>query len=278
MTFRIRNVRFAGLRSLCCRRVVLVIALLLIPTFVLAADRRGRKPKFGEFNPDHQTVEMFGAIGNKQIDVKLIPKDSTQCNVLIENKTNRPLNVKLPEAFAGVPVLAQAGGMGGAGGFGGGGGGQAMGGGMGGGAGMGGGGGGFFNVPPEKVGKFKVTTVCLQHGKPEPRPAMKYEVKPIEEFTDKPAVHELCRMLGTGRLNQRAAQVAAWHLMDNMSFQQLAAKQYKYANGGTSPYFTPQQLQAGMQYTAMAVKLAEQRDKSKSPGDTDSASTHGGNR
>ena len=268
MTFRVKNVRFAGLRSLCRPRLVLLVALLLIPTLVLAAGRSGRKSKFGEFNPDHETVEMFGAIKNKQIDVKLIPKDSTQCNVLIENKTDRPLNVKIPEAFAGVPVLAQIGGGMVGGGMGGGAGQGMMGGGMMGG-GAGGAGGGFFNVPPEKVGKYKVMTVCLEHGKPEPRPAMKYEIKPLEEFTDKPAVHELCRMIATGRLNQRAAQVAAWHFMDGMSFQQLAAKHYHYANGSTSPYFTPQQLQAGMQYVAMATKLAEQR--AKSPGESDSA-------
>ena len=48
-----------------------------------------------------------------QIAVKLIPKDSTQCRVLIENKTDKPLTVKLPETFAGVPVLAQRAGGGG---------------------------------------------------------------------------------------------------------------------------------------------------------------------
>ena len=57
--------------------------------------------------PTDQTVEMFAAIEKGDIAVKLIPKDSTQCRVLIENKTDKPLNVKLPEAFAGVPVLAQ---------------------------------------------------------------------------------------------------------------------------------------------------------------------------
>jgi len=265
MAFNVKNVRFAGLRSLRRPRFLLLVALLLIPALVLAADKSGRKPKFGQFNPDHETVDMFGAIDGKQIDVKMIPKDSSEWTVLIQNKTNRPLNVKLPDAFAAVPALAQmGGGMGG-------GGGQAGGrGGGGGGAGAGGGGGGFFNVPPEKVGKFKLAGVCLEHGKPEPRPAMKYRPAPISQVTDKPAVVELCRMLGTGQLNQRAAQVAAWHLNNGMTFQQLAAKQYKYANGSTSPYFTPQQLQAGLQYTAMATKLAEER--AKSPGDSDSAS------
>jgi len=268
------------------------VALMLLPTVVPAAAGRGKAPKPGQYNPDHKTVELFQAIKDGQIDVKLIPKDSTECGVLIENKTKQPLNVKLPEAFAGVPVLAQVGGAGiNPGGLGGGNnrnrnnnsGNQGFGGGMGmgmGGMGMGMGGmgmgGGMFNVPPEqvgqnapamfnvlpeKVGKLKVDTVCLEHGKAEPRAAMKYEIKPVEQFTDKKEVYELCRMLGTGRINQRAAQAAAWHLNNNMSWQELAAKRIEYANGTSRPYFSPQELQAGMQLAGAAAKLAQQREK-----------------
>ena len=61
----------------------------------------------------------------------------------------------------------------------------------------------MINVPPEKIAQFKVPTVCLEHGKAEPRPAIPYEIKPIESVTDKPEVQELCRMLGTGQINQR---------------------------------------------------------------------------
>ena len=261
-------------------RFAVVVALLLTTSLALAVERRGKRPKFGEYNPDDKTVEMFSAIDNGEINVKLIPKDSTICRVMIENKTKRPLNVKLPDAFAGVPVLAQRfGGRGmGGGGMGGGmGGGQSFGGGMGGmggggmgGMGGGGGGGGMFNVTPEKVGTFKVTTVCLEHGKDEPRPRMKYEIKPIAEFTDKTEVHELCRMLGIERMNQRAAQVAAWHLNGGMSFEQLAAKRLRFADGTSRPYFTPQELHAGMQISAVATKLARQRQESS--GENSSAS------
>ncbi len=117
------------LRSLQVLRLVVAITLLLTATFVFAADHhQGKRLKLGQYNPDDKTVEMFTAIDSGAIGVKLIPKDSTVCRVMIENKTDRPLNVKLPEAFAGVPVLAQFGG-GGGGGMGGGGS-QGMGGGM----------------------------------------------------------------------------------------------------------------------------------------------------
>ncbi|HVX64396.1 MAG TPA: hypothetical protein VHC19_27480 [Pirellulales bacterium] len=226
--------------------------------------RKGRLRKVGEYNPEDETVEMFDAMNAGQIEVKLIPKDSTQGRVFVKNKTKRPLNVKLPEAFAAAPILAQAGGQGMGGGMGGGGmGGGGMGGGffnvpggggfmngpgMGGGFinGPGGAGGGFFNVPPEKEENFKVPCMCLEHGKAEPRASMTYKVQPIETFTDKPGVAELCRLLGYGKISQRAAQVAAWHLNNDMSWEELYAKRIKHADGSTEPYFTAEELRAGM--------------------------------
>jgi len=268
-----------GYRAVWLRWLGVAIAVALLPGFALSAGPAAEAPE-----PAPETVEMFAAIEDGQIDVKLIPKDSTECRVLIENKTQKPLTVRLPEAFAGVPVLAQLGGLGGMGAMGGmgrgggwgggmggmGGGMQSFGGGMGGwGGGMGGWGGGmgmggmggmgFMNVPPEKVGKLKVTTVCLEHGKREPRAAMKYEIKPIEQFTDRKEVQELCRMLGRGMMPQRVAQVAAWHLANDMSWQELASKQLRFANGIRTPYFSSREIRAGMQVAAMATQLAKQR-------------------
>ena len=259
---------FAGLRNWRWRCVGSVVIVLLIAAAALAVEGRKRLRKIGEYDPDAKTIEMFAAIEKGDIAVKLIPKDSTECNVLIENKTDKPLNVELPSAFAAVPVLAQMGGMGGMGGRRGGrsGGGmnQGMGGGMGGmRGGMGGmGGGGMFCVPPEKVGKINVPTVCLEHGKEEPRAAIPYEIKPLESFTSKGGVRELCEMLGQGQLDQRAAQVAAWHLNSDMSWQELAAKRLQYANGISRPYFTALEIQAGMKISATAVEIAKQRAES----------------
>ena len=217
-----------------------------------------RPAKIGTYNPNDETVEMFEAMEAGQIGVKLIPKDSTQARVIIKNKTGKPLNVRLPKAFAGVPVLAQMGGMGG---------GQGVGGGMGG---MGGG--GMFNVPAEKEANFKVACVCLEHGKPEPRAQMAYSIKPIESFTTKPGVAEMLTELGEGRVSQRAAQVAAWHLNNDMSWETLAAKQIKLADGRSYPYFSADELLAGRQIVDEALAAAELEEKADvkepSPGET----------
>jgi hypothetical protein len=261
MTMNVRNWRLVCLVSLMG---------LLLATTLTAAERRGRLTKIGEYIPNAETVDMFAAMQKGDIAVQLIPKDSTQSQVLIKNKTDKPLNVKLPEAFAGVPVLAQN--FGGGNAVGGGnnrgnrnsgnnGGNQGMGGGMGGM--MGGGGMGMFSVPPEQVGKFKVPTVCLDHGKAEPRAAIPYELKPIESYTSKPGVRELCQMLGNGQMNQRAAQAAAWHLNNDMSWEQLAAKQVHRLGSPSQPYFSPAEIQAGMQIAAAAVSTAKEKEKAK---------------
>jgi hypothetical protein len=190
---------------------------------------------------DEPAVEWFAAEEAGQIEVKFIPKDATEATVLVRNLTDAPMTIKLPEAFAAVPINAQGmmggmggGGMGGGGmgggGMGGGGGGQGMGGGMGGGGmgggGMGGGGmgGGMMRVAPEKQMKVKVATVCLEHGKPDPNPKMAYKMIPVEQFTSDARVVGICKMLGHNLVTQNSAQAATWHLTDNLSWQQLAEK------------------------------------------------------
>ena len=275
-----------------CRMGVLLrpglwAALLLLPAVLMAADRARRKPL-----PEGEPVEIFSGIEKGQIEVQLIPRDSTRANLLVKNKTDKPLNVVVPQAFAGVPVLAQIPnglignnqignnarlpqqlGVGpgrnnllGPGvlnmgppniggpnlgrpnmppGF-------------------------LFNVAPEKVGKLKLTGVCLEYGKPNPRPKFKYQVKPIRSVTDKPGVAELCAMLGRGEIGQREAQLAAWHLNNEISWQELASMRTKLSVG-SRPTYSPQELQAGKKAAQTATKLAKQRRR-PSPGKAESAS------
>ena len=115
------------------------------------------------------------------LQVRYVPKNDREAQIIVKNNTKQPLSVKLPDAFAGVPVLAQVGGgarggstsrsSGGSSG----GGSQSSGGG--GGGGRGGGGGGVFNVAPEAVSKVKVPIVCLEHGKDDPNDHIPYEIR-----------------------------------------------------------------------------------------------------
>lgn len=122
-------------------------------------------------------------------------------------------------------------------------------------------GGGFMSVAPEKVAKFKVTTVCLEHGKSEPRAAIPYKIVPIDQLTAKKEVHELCKMLGYGKMPQRVAQAAAWALNNDMTWQELAAKEIRHANGARRPYFNPLEIRAAIQVTAAAMKTVQQQQE-----------------
>lgn len=219
--------------------------------------------------PQAEMVELFAAAAKGDIEVKLIPKDSTTGQVIITNKTKKPLKIQMPEAFAGVPVLAQLGGVGG--GLGGQGGNQnqqqgigggGFGGGGQGGGGFGGGGGGLFNIGPEKVGKLKFKSVCLDHGKLDPNPRVPYEMRPIESYVTKGEVIEVVKMLSKGEMDQASAQAAAWHLNNGLSWNELASKiGVKHLNGTTEPYFTQGQLEVGVQGSRAATHRAEELAK-----------------
>lgn len=197
-------------------------------------------------------LQMFDAVEAGQIEARVIPKNASQATILLENKTNQPLSIELPEAFAG--VHAQIGGGGGrVGGLGGGGGAQGIGGGgLGGGiggGGRGGGGGGVFNVAPDSIRKVKVATVCLEHGKDDPTPRMVYVLKPIEEFTTDAKVIEICKRLGAGDIETYTAQAAVWHLTAGLSWDQLATKiKTEHLNGSVELFFQQQHI-------AQAVRL-----------------------
>jgi len=165
-------------RSLLIR--LAVVAIAATTTSVCVAEQAIEQPA---------SVDLFDGMDRGDVEVVFIPLGAEKANLLVTNKTDKPLFVRLPDAFAGVPVLAQGGGFGG-GGFGGGGGGlggggigggggggQALGGGGGGGfggggGGFGGGGGGFgggggvLRIAPNRKTKTTVQTVCLEHADP----------------------------------------------------------------------------------------------------------------
>ncbi len=233
----------------------------------------GSKAETAVAPPAGNTVEFFQAMDDGQVDVKFIAKSDRAARILITNKTQQPINLQLPEAFAGVPILAQIGGGGrggggfggggqGGGGFGGGGGGQqSVGGGLGGGGGGGlggGGGGGVFSIPPEETAKINVPVVCLDHGLRNPSSASKYTIVPADQHLDRPAVIELLKAFGRGELQHGAAQAAAWHLNSDLSWNELAAKlQGTRRSPSRPPYFNRNEIQAGMAYASESHRLAE---------------------
>ncbi|MGY8768315.1 MAG: hypothetical protein ACKVH8_07800 [Pirellulales bacterium] len=253
--------------------LTLVASLAMIPHSMQAA-----KPSLR--NAETETVELFSAEEKGLIDVRFIPMNSERGTIIITNHTEKKLNIDMPAAFAGIPVLAQFGGGGGqgGGGFGGQGGGQGgqgggqnqgVGGGGGGQGGQGGGqqgggqggGGGFFNVMPGKVQRVKVQCVCLDHGLEDPNPKLEYTIRPSDDYSTKPGVADLLHMLGSNKLSQHAAQAAAWHLNNDMSWQELASKSIRHLDGRVTMYFSQQEISIAMQASEAAVKIHKAREE-----------------
>ncbi len=214
-------------------------------------------------------VELFAGIDDGTVVATVIPRDSKKVTLQLKNTSDKLITIRLPEAFAAVPVQAQfgvggggrnggigfgqgfggigagdnqAGGQGGgAQGLGVGGGGQNGGGGRNGG-GFPGGGAGIFNVPAGKVIKVKLTSVCLEYGKPEPHARHEYVVQPIETLCDKAEVVSILRSLGDGQVSQEVAQLAAWNVANGTSFEMLASLKSKL--GLQTPIYNQHALSA----------------------------------
>jgi hypothetical protein len=224
----------------------------------------GRADPAATTSPGQQparTVELFAAMETGELAVKLIPRDAKKARIFIENKTQQPLNVKLPSTFAGVPVLAQFG------------------------APMAGrpnmaantqtpqtiGGpmgqqpgnqqnmrpGGFnFNIPPEKVGEVRVDCVCLEYGKPNPRAAIPYKLVPTSSVASEATVAML-EEYGRGGYSHNAAQAAAWHLASGLSWEKLAKLPGTLiAEGVNDPYFSKRDMKDAEGLVAVAEKAS----------------------
>ena len=248
--------------------------------FMVAAPLLGKEPvRTPASHGAAASLDVLEAEARGLVSVKYVPNDAKSAQIVVENKSDKPLTLRLPAAFVGVPVLAQmgmggmgmGGGMGaggmGAGGMGGGAGAQAtggggmggMGGGMGGMGGMGGGmggmGGGMFSVPPEKVRTVRVATVCLEYGKPEPSPRLPYRLVAIESFSSDPQLAAVLEAFGRGELSQKVTQAVAWHLASGLSWQKLAAEKIDRAGGyPDEAYFAPAELMAAHRVVKATAK------------------------
>jgi hypothetical protein len=262
---------------------ILVVAGASLPRAAQAQKSGQRVITRPGYDPAARAVELFEGIEHKAFNARLIPKSALEGSVFVENRSDQALTVVLPPAVAAVQVLKQgfggagAGGRGGAnqaggfggpggqgqalgGGFGAGGFGAAGGGGGGGGGGFAGGGGGFFTVPPHRTVRIPLTSVCLQHGKPEPGSQMTYRLLPVDRLIDDPVLPQLLSAVGAGQLDSGVAQAAAWHLSDSMSWEALAEKKIEHLGGiDPEPYFSPEQLAAAREAVTTARLAALER-------------------
>ena len=197
-----------------------------------------------------ESVEMFSAMSQGDIEVIVKANSSAKANIIVKNNSDKPLAIEMPAAFSVVPVLRQGFAGGGAGGFGGG---------------QGGGGqGGIFNIPPGRVGKAAFKIVCLEEGKPDPKSRIKYKIQPLTDLNKDPRIFEMLRMLANDEISQPVAQAAAWNVTDGLSWQELSVKnRIERMVGSYERYFAPQHLYFAQRVVPAAAERAQLRAKAE---------------
>ena len=254
--------------------------------------RLSRIWKTSEAVKGFESTEMYSAIESGDIEVTIKTVSEKKSNIIVTNKSEKPLAIAMPGTFSAVPVLRQQLGQGGfgqgggrglgrggrngqqgiGGGFGGGFGGGGFGGFGGGQGGFGGGGGGVFNIPPGEVGKVAVTTVCLEHGKPNPRSSIPYTIRPLSEVSTDPKVSEICQMLAADEIAQPVAQAAAWHVTDDLDWNKLLTmNRLERMDGYFERFFTPQQLIFAKGVVSEATRRAKEKTEQKEDYNGDSS-------
>lgn len=245
-----------------CSRTLFAIAVSLPWLGLDAAQSHARSDRVKGARPyesSAETVDLFEAVEQGTLSVKVIPRDSKQCRVFIANETDRKVNVRMPAALTAVPVLAQLPpngpapaqnnpstpqrlGVGNP--FG-----QQnplqMGPNMQGGPMMNQGNQPFFApfcIAPEKVAQLRLPTVCLDYGHPDPRPAMRYRLAPITAVSQRKELELLCRQLGYAPASQRVAQAAAWYLSNEKSWEELEAIIVRRLARPDQPFFTGDEI------------------------------------
>lgn len=209
--------------------------------------------------------DLFQAMNDGKVEARVVARDANHVRVFFKNLSKQPLTVKLPEVLAARPVLAQAnffnpqqgGGGLGMGSRGGQQAPQAV-------AGPASGGnrnGNIFNIPPESVRELRVDSVCLEHGKPDPRSAVTYELVKLEEVCSEPAVESLLARYGAEGLDRDVVQAAAWNLANDLGWSELEQMSEPVAINATKPIYTSQQLQLARRLTETALKATAGRKK-----------------
>ncbi|MCA9054129.1 MAG: hypothetical protein KDA75_09850 [Planctomycetaceae bacterium] len=232
-------------------------SLLVFHALLPAGEPRSRILLNPQFDPDAARIALFEGIESGALDAKMMPRDEQGGAVFVQNLTDQALTVEMPDAFVGVQVLPQlnlqlplngsdlfsgnqqqnqqAGQN------------QPV-------------GGGtsrnqnnssandpfptFFSVPPERTARIEYASVCLEHGAVSPRRGNVYRLVRVEEFTTDPRLAALLTKVARREGKASALQAAAWHLANDMNWDDLQALQFRHVNAPDSPWFAESTLRS----------------------------------
>jgi hypothetical protein len=96
------------------RSLIVRLGVAAIVVLTMAVRAVAQNPQPARLQPD-ASQDLLTAEAEGLVEVRFIANDARSAQVLVTNRGDRPLTLRLPPAFAGVPVLAQMGGGAGAG-------------------------------------------------------------------------------------------------------------------------------------------------------------------
>ena len=228
------------------------VGLCLLCGLSVAGESRGRIILRPQLDPEAASIELFEGLDSGAIAAKMMPRNEQGGSIFVENLSGEPLTIEMPEAFVGVQVLPQIDlqipvpgnafpigpqnnqqqGQN-----------QPVGGGTSGGRNGSSndtifGNNSFFSVPAERVARIEYSSVCLKHGAVTPRRGNVYRLVRVEEFSKDPRLAELLKRVAGRQGEQAALQAAAWHLANEMSWEELAAKRFRRLNAPDTRWFS----------------------------------------
>lgn len=205
------------------------------------ANPRAEAAPDGKLDPDpaaadYALVDLFDAMKAEQLTADFVARSAKLAKVTLKNQTAATLYVRLPNAFRGVPIASHddaqdsnasqdqqapaADSMANAGTT------QSLGAGFGpsraGGSLPSRDGFATLELSPGQQRVFKLACVCLDYGKPDPRPDVPYRLVPLGKELDA-RLADVLREMAAGDCTQIVAQAGAWHLANGLSWDQLAA-------------------------------------------------------
>ncbi|MFV0442234.1 MAG: hypothetical protein ACK5Q5_01540 [Planctomycetaceae bacterium] len=267
--------RGSMLRAVCC--------LLTLSLGLATGAPRPRVLHHPPLDPQARQVELFEALDAGLISAQMRPRSERQGSLFIENLSDQPLTVALPDVIVGVQALPQIGlqfqlpinsgtgfpqngqltGQG-----------QAQGQGqtqpVGGTTSRNNSNTGFsadpfFSIPPERIARIDYESVCLQHGATSPRSGSTYQLVRWEEYSDDQRLQSILKQVGRSEVSRRVLQAAAWHLANDLDWDKLAAQKQHHINAPDEPYFQAHELKQARQLVEQATARTASEDSRESP-------------
>jgi len=122
----------------------------------------------------------------------------------------------------------------------------------------------FFSIPPQRRVRLEFNSVCLNHGLKTPSRMNRYHLVSVDEYTQNEQLKELLSWVATGKVPQKTAQAATWHLTDPMRYQELVPKKEYPLGGAVTNFFSRRDLvQAKEMLEFVDQQIAERKKAEK---------------